>query len=315
MEKLGSQILDQLKDPSTLNPILAAAGASGLLGGFATAQTARRRGETAGQRRLRIIRNALLAAGAGGGAVALGSYGLHNAANALPAGDEDPVKKTLTGGAAHGIAGLATLLGLNGGSSAAKRDSAGLLQNRLLEDAVGLDPAAKAKIQSVNLRGALQDADSGPAIREHMAKNMFGGKSGNPDNVMRQELMHAGLPAYGPEAGERKTLLSFLNESKRQFKAAPKAKTVGNIIKNTPGAVMDAIPRGAAGTAGKNILARTGHELFGVGRPHIGRISPGMLRGLPNAAKAAITLAMLTKGPELIGKGISGIANIGSGDE
>lgn len=262
MEKIGSQILEHLKNPGALNPVLAAAGASGLLGGVATAGTARRRGETPGQRRLRILRNALLAAGAGGGAVALGSYGLRQGQNALPVDDVDPVKKLSHGNAARGGLGLTSWLTLNRGAGDVQQAAQAELQKKLLtQGRAGMDPAAFAKLKSVGLEGALKDTHTAPLVREFMATKMLGPDMGNPEKLMQNELRHAGLPVHSAGVGQK-----------------------------------------ASEVATKNFLERQRHRFAGWGKPILTKTPTGM-RGLPNAAKAAITLAAILKGPEAIGAG------------
>ena len=74
-----------LQDPKTLALILGASGLSGLAGGYLSSKNERaRRGETSSQRRKRILRNSLYAALAGGGAAALGTYGMHRLGNVKP---------------------------------------------------------------------------------------------------------------------------------------------------------------------------------------------------------------------------------------
>jgi hypothetical protein len=72
-------IADVLKstfsDKTNLTALLAAAAGSGLLGGYVSSKSLRRPGETPGQRRARILANALGAGLAGGGAVGAGILG------------------------------------------------------------------------------------------------------------------------------------------------------------------------------------------------------------------------------------------------
>lgn len=100
-DKPASQILDQIgeyakNNQGVLTGALATAGAGGLLGGYMSSRGRRRAGETRGQRRMRILRDALLTAGVGGAAAGLGGAAYKQLANALPSNDKDPVTNLFT---------------------------------------------------------------------------------------------------------------------------------------------------------------------------------------------------------------------------
>lgn len=77
---------------------LLAALASGAVGGGISAMSKREFNETRSDKRKRTIRNALLAAGLGGGATAALQAGAHQFANAVPADSPDPVAAGITRG-------------------------------------------------------------------------------------------------------------------------------------------------------------------------------------------------------------------------
>lgn len=107
-----NQAVEYLKSNPRVAAMLLAGGGAGILGGALTAREPERETEGKGSRRLRILRNALLAGGAGAGIVGLGSQGYKNLAEAVPAGTKDPFAEKLTSlpirtlaGTAGGVAG------------------------------------------------------------------------------------------------------------------------------------------------------------------------------------------------------------------
>jgi hypothetical protein len=82
-----SKLQELMQDPNWSLPLLAAGGA-GLAGGVLSSRTPRRYGETRAQRRWRMLRDAVLSAGAGAGAVALAQYGRDQFAGS--GGTEEP---------------------------------------------------------------------------------------------------------------------------------------------------------------------------------------------------------------------------------
>jgi hypothetical protein len=114
----ASQAGDYLQANPTVAAMLLAGGGSGLLSGYLTSQQAEEESESKAQRRGRILRNALLAAAAGAGAVGLGSAGYKRLAEATPAGSVNPVQEKLTSPFARGAGAIgAGLLGFSRGSN------------------------------------------------------------------------------------------------------------------------------------------------------------------------------------------------------
>jgi hypothetical protein len=118
-DKLG-EAGDYLKANPTLAAMLAAGGGAGLLGGYLTAREPEDEQESKTSRRLRILRNALLAAGAGAGTVGLGSYGLDKLMTAVPEGAPNPVQEKLESPAFRGLGGISG--GILGGMAGHKLD-------------------------------------------------------------------------------------------------------------------------------------------------------------------------------------------------
>lgn len=102
----ASQAGDYLQANPTVAAMLAAGGGAGLLGGYLTAQGPTDDSESKASRRLRILRNALLAGGAGAGAVGLGAEGLKRLSQAVPEGSQNPVQEKLTSPTVRGIGGV-----------------------------------------------------------------------------------------------------------------------------------------------------------------------------------------------------------------
>jgi hypothetical protein len=102
----ASQAGDYLQANPTVAAMLMAGGGAGLLGGYLTSQQEEEESESKMQRRGRILRNALLAAGAGAGVVGLGAAGYNRLAEATPADSVNPVQEKLTSPFARGLGGI-----------------------------------------------------------------------------------------------------------------------------------------------------------------------------------------------------------------
>lgn len=131
----ASQAGDYLQANPTIAAMLLAGGGSGLLGGYLTSQQEEEESESKMQRRGRILRNALLAAAAGAGAVGLGAEGYRRLAEATPAGSVNPIQEKLTSPFARtaGAAG-AGILGLMQGDKADVLDAASQARRTLTPD-------------------------------------------------------------------------------------------------------------------------------------------------------------------------------------
>lgn len=114
----AGKAVDYLKANPTVAAMLLAGGGAGLLGGYMSSQQKTYDAESKAERRKRILRNALLSAGAGAGAVGLGAAGLKTLSEAVPADSKNPVEEKLTSWKtrALGAAG-AGALGLSKGHS------------------------------------------------------------------------------------------------------------------------------------------------------------------------------------------------------
>lgn len=143
LKSKASEAGDYLQANPTLAAMLLAGGGAGLLGGYLTSRQPEEEGESKGSRRLRILRNALLAGGAGAGAVGLGSAGFKRLSEAVPEGTKNPVQEKLTSPAARTIGGIGGgILGFRAGNI---RDL-----DTLSEQARNfLDPAAQIKAKGM----------------------------------------------------------------------------------------------------------------------------------------------------------------------
>jgi hypothetical protein len=220
VNKIASQILQTLSNPDSLKPVLAAAGASGLLGGYLTSQTPQRSGETPAGRRWRIMRNALLTAGAGGGAAALTAGGTKEISNALPANDVDPVVKKLTSPLARVGYGGATLgalnaKGLTGSDQAARRGGPNGLGKIISRNTQSngqsplIDPEDLKNLRTQGLQSdMLNNSVKGPGIRQSLERSIRDTLPGtsnvvNQKAMMDRELNLAGLNGTGAGVKER----------------------------------------------------------------------------------------------------------------
>jgi hypothetical protein len=83
------KLMSLMNNPKVVASLLAGLG-TGVAGGALSAGTPKRRGETRGQRRRRILKNALLAGGAGAVATGGAMYGLDQLNNVLPEEEKYP---------------------------------------------------------------------------------------------------------------------------------------------------------------------------------------------------------------------------------
>ena len=119
----ASQAGDYLQANPTLAAMLLAGGGAGLLGGYLTSRQPEEEGESKMQRRGRILRNALLAGGAGAGAIGLGAAGLKHFSEAVPSGSINPVQEKLTSPEARLLGGAGgAAIGLSRGTKADTSD-------------------------------------------------------------------------------------------------------------------------------------------------------------------------------------------------
>jgi len=126
LKDTASEAGDYLQANPTIAAMLLAGGGSGLLGGYLTSQQKEDESESKMSRRGRILRNALMSAAAGAGAVGLGVEGYRRLAEATPAGSLNPVQEKLTSPIARG-AGAAGV-GALGFSAGRKADQADLAE-------------------------------------------------------------------------------------------------------------------------------------------------------------------------------------------
>ncbi len=272
MDKIASQMLDALGNSDTLKPILAAAGASGLLGGYMTAQTPQRPGESPGQRRWRILRNAVLTGAAGGGATAAFQGGQQAFQTALPPGDVDPVSAGVHSPGARGIMGALGVTAANKGMSGQQEGVAQAL-GRTLRDKTALPDSLKAMMPSGKGGPRLDPAMlnhsvQGPQIRRALNTYFMGDTGAGSDaasKLTQAELLAAGLPSHLGDAGmagEKGDMLrSVLNRlggvSRSRLKPTSILKTP--LARNALGLTAALAPQVATG-AGNLIGKAFGHH-------------------------------------------------------
>jgi len=126
LKDTASEAGDYLQANPTIAAMLLAGGGSGLLGGYLTSQQKEDESESKMSRRGRILRNALMSAAAGAGAVGLGAEGYRRLAEATPADSVNPVQEKLTSPVARGIGAVgAGALGFVKGRGMDRSDMAG----------------------------------------------------------------------------------------------------------------------------------------------------------------------------------------------
>lgn len=162
----GEQAVKTFSDPKNIVAILGTAGATGLLGGYLSSKTPGPLRETPQQRRKRVLKNALLAAGAGGTAMGAGLYGYNTLFN-QPAPSQGLIGAAWgntfgqLGGRSKAYLAGAGIGGAVNNYRAMKADSAAHLANL----------AQTQKVKPDQLR-ALVSAESDPTIRSKVVNNL-----------------------------------------------------------------------------------------------------------------------------------------------
>jgi hypothetical protein len=237
-------LLDQLKDPKLLPLILGGAGAAGIAGGALTAGTPLQPNETPGQRRMRILRNGLLSAAAGGGAVALGGIGSHALTNALPAGDVDPITSAVTSPLTRLGASAATWGGLNARLGHEVNTARQSLAQKLYR-------GAPNTAQGNALRNYLRPIGT---TNEHVNPNLL-------DELFNQPGGNPRLPGVQPFLDRQNTAVSTLRNMATSLSAQP-----GAADEQVRKALLEA---GFSPSQGRrpimDLLERAGHRLGGSG--------------------------------------------------
>ena len=154
----GAGMLDGAKDylsnnPTALAMLIGGAG-SGLAGGYLSSRLPQAAGEDKAGRRMRILRNALMAAGVGAGATGLAMSGAKQLNTALPSDDVDPATRFATGAIPRSVAVGAVGAGLmkkNIGLEDTPRRSALLEMQQAIK---GKDPTLSNKLgDAIHLHG------------------------------------------------------------------------------------------------------------------------------------------------------------------
>ena len=191
------------KNPTILGMLLGGAGA-GLTGGYLSSRIPQGARETKGGRRLRILRNALLAAGAGAGATGLAMSGAEQLNTALPKDDVDPATSFLTGGVPRTLATGAVGAGLlHHGISAEDAPRRGILAS-MVDSLKKKDKGLAAKVDdSLNVFNP-----KGEALRETMYHDLLSeAQSGGLKGINQKPLLDkmdeaGGLRNYDPNTLE-----------------------------------------------------------------------------------------------------------------
>ncbi len=208
-----------------MRSILTTALASGAAGGGLTAMTKQRQGETRGGRRMRILRNAAMAAALGGGAHAAFGAGVNSFKTALPANDVDPLTQTVNDPSTRALLGAAGVGGaykvapwktnVSGANDALRQLYSGFvthhptggagLGSSVLDDALSAMRGANgpAGLNLDDLKGALKTHLTGSKARNlGDIERMWTGNSGGAANPQTSAEIRALLRKAGINYGQ-----------------------------------------------------------------------------------------------------------------
>ena len=144
-----SNITDVLGENKDLAYTLAAAGLAGAGGGYLSSK-AEDPLESKGDRMRRILKNTLLSAGMGGGAMALGRYGMGQLNTSRPSGDLTPLQSAATPG------GFLASLGLAAGANQGLREFEVARARNVLGARLGMDAGISDKGKRVYTKGMME---------------------------------------------------------------------------------------------------------------------------------------------------------------
>lgn len=213
----GQEAINYLQSNPRIAAMLLAGGGAGLAGGMLTASSPNRATESKGSRRLRILRNALMAGGAGAGVVGLASAGGKRMLEAVPAQTEDPVSEMLTGGVSRGIAGTAGVLA--GAGLGGRRDM------NLSDNAAKAELAGKRKFSEPQLKGLAAELKGGKGPGANMKKYDEVAMQG-----FRDEMLHNPDDIKGFKPGEA----TAFAKARHGFTPPPDGGFLGSLFNKVP---------------------------------------------------------------------------------
>jgi hypothetical protein len=269
-------LLDQLKDPKLLPYVLGGAGVAGLAGGALTAQTPQQRNETPGGRRMRILRNGLMSAAAGGGAVALGGIGANALGNALPKSDVDPVSSIPSSwitrlGIGGTTAGALNGKNLWGSETAHNQQTLAQLINRNARP--GASPTDLPFPESTGIHGTVTNPTE--------ISNLFNKHDLEGSAAIRQAQASEALDRIAGSATQRSRILHEAGLSTSMGKNTVK-DWLGGAAHNIVGRNSTALGRGGL----RNPLARTLIAGAGLAAPEIWDAGKAVFNGGSGAVQA-----------------------------
>lgn len=139
----------------TLAAMLLAGGGAGLVGGALTAKQPEVEGEAKSDRRKRILRNALLSAAGGAGAVGLGASALNRFATAVPSGSKGPIEQVAESALGRSaVSGAASTIARGSYDYVALRQIRKQLNNLLVSDP---DAFTDSQIKNILQQGNVAD--------------------------------------------------------------------------------------------------------------------------------------------------------------
>ena len=293
-EDFMSQLQQILQNKDITTPLLAAAG-TGLVGGTLAARSPKRRGESQEERRKRILRDAVLSAGAGGLGTAALRYGYGSLQNALPAGSENPAAKGLG------------LLGRVAGGGAVGGGTYWAAKNRWNARAMDTIEGASEAIRA----GAPKNTSEARLRLKSMVERLS--MNENPTKALSEAFPDKGLPKLlersnirmpgsGPTGWEafKSSLTGAYGKSKDVI------NTVGNQpIKQTLTSVRGRVAPDGARAAARSLPGKAEKQVLERLVP-FARRHPGLSAGLATAVAAPTALHM---GGELLGLGTPNFLN------
>lgn len=209
-------------DKDNLLGMLAAAGGSGLLGGYLSSQTPERHGETRSQRRLRILQNAALTAGAGGAVAGTGllahSFLTDPEKEKTPPGLIEAILGSPSRALSMGATAVGGGLGNRFGARADKATAFSVLRR-----------GNKKGMNEDNLKAVFNSATPSAQLQSEAYRKLRDTVSPNANGVQRTpvetalatkaveaQLSRAGMPLARP--GRNQVLNKSLSAGSRQFR-------------------------------------------------------------------------------------------------
>ncbi len=247
--------------------LIAGAG-TGLVGGALSAATPKRRNETRGGRRRRILRDAALSGVTGGGIAAGAMYGMDQLSNVLPAGTENPMKPALHG-LVRGGTGVGVGVLTKGYANKGREDAAAMYIKKLMKD-------DKSEVAKSMLEDGL---DKGQSARKALGRFFYDPRYASDVNELARERKLHGAHKYRSGAEMMAKEVDSMNLPRNAADRMLRLHNMKNLRLNKSS--LGTVRRGVKGWAKRHPAALAGAAAAAGIDPIMRHLGGGVVDALP----------------------------------